>query len=106
MAAFLRQVIYVSLLLLKSQPYLPCLAGAQRQFTVTDKYTKKKVFDNWGKPCIWLNNQNPLFIPNLPDWQREYLEANCIFVNLDHRLYSPALVVPPIFNPPPAPVTP
>jgi hypothetical protein len=64
---------------------------------------KKQVLQNWGKPCIWLNNQNPLDTPNLPLWQREYLEANCVFVNLDHRLYSPEPVVPAMFNPPPPP---
>lgn len=32
-------------------------------------------------------------------WQREWLGANCIFVNLDHRLYQPDKVVAPIFQP-------
>jgi hypothetical protein len=48
-----------------------------------------------------LNNQNPLDLPNLPYWQREYLEANCIFVNLEHRLYMPEPVIPDMFIPPP-----
>jgi hypothetical protein len=66
---------------------------------VTDKYTKKSTVTNWGKPCIWLNNQNPLDIPNLEGWKREYLLANCIFVNLEHRLYRPEEVVAPLFLP-------
>jgi len=42
-----------------------------------------------------------LDIPNLPLWQRDYLEANCVFVNLEHKLYIPAPRQPSIFNPPP-----
>jgi hypothetical protein len=42
-----------------------------------------------------------LDIPNLPLWQRDYLQANCIFVNLEHKLYIPAPRQPSIFNPPP-----
>ena len=79
------------------------VTGAQKEFTVTDKYMKKMTLDNWGKPCIWLNNQNPLDIPNLPYWQREYLEANCIFVNLDHKIYNDGEVVQPLFWPPSEP---
>ncbi|KAF8460350.1 hypothetical protein DFH94DRAFT_618626, partial [Russula ochroleuca] len=77
------------------QPFL----GSQLQFTVTDKYTRKKPI-RWGKPCIYLNNQDPLEA-NLPDWQKQWLQANCIFVNLDHRLYSPEAMLPPLFAPRP-----
>jgi hypothetical protein len=66
---------------------------------VTDKYTRKKPI-RWGKPCIYLNNQDPLEA-NLPDWQKQWLQANCIFVNLDHRLYSPEAMLPPLFAPRP-----
>jgi hypothetical protein len=76
------------------------LLGAQKEFSVTDKYTKKSTVQNWGKPCIWLNNQNPLEIPTLELWKRDYLEANCIFVNLEHRLYRPDEVMAPLFLPP------
>jgi hypothetical protein len=85
------------------ETYLPYLAGAQKQFTVTDKYTRKITLENWGKPCIWLNNQNPMEIPALPHWQYEYLQANCIFVNLEHRLYQPEEMLAPLFHPKPRP---
>jgi len=34
--------------------------GAQKQFTITDKYVKKLDF-MWGKPCIILSNSCPDF---------------------------------------------
>jgi hypothetical protein len=67
---------------------------------VTDKYIRKSAVTNWGKPCIWLNNQNPLNVPRLEGWKRDYLLANYIFVNLEHRLYRPEEVVAPLFLPP------
>lgn len=75
-------------------------SGAQKEFTVTDKYVKKVTLDNWGKPCIWLSNHNPLETPNMPHWQKQYLEANCIFVNLEHRLYTPEPIIPEMFREP------
>jgi hypothetical protein len=80
-------------LFLKEHLYLPSLTGAQQQFTVTDKYTRKKTI-RWGKPCIYLNNQDPLEA-NLPDWQKQWLQANCVTVPsalglpLDRRGYQP-----------------
>jgi hypothetical protein len=79
--------------------YLPCLAGAQQQFVVTDKYSKKITIEKWGKPCIWLNNQNPLDIPTLSPYQKKWIEANCIIVELDVRLYQPPEILAPIFQP-------
>jgi len=34
---------------------------------------------------------------------KDWLNANCIFVNLEHRLYLPEPVIPPMFAPRPAP---
>jgi hypothetical protein len=47
-------------------------AGAQETFTVTDKYRGKKTLCGWSKPCIWLNNQNPLDC-NIPEWKKDWL---------------------------------
>lgn len=45
---------------------------------------------------------SPLDTPNLPQWKKDWLEANCIFVELDHRIYmDPTAVVPEIFHPRP-----
>lgn len=54
--------------------------GAQRQFVVTDKY-RRKMSILWGKPCILLANELPMF-PD-PTWVR----ANCVIYNLQNKLY-------------------
>jgi hypothetical protein len=76
--------------------------GGQKEFSATDKYTRKRTFKNWGKPCIWLNNQNPLETEGLKNWQREYIEQNCVIVQLEHRLYQPEEMLAPIFQPRPS----
>lgn len=49
--------------------------GAQKEFNVTDKYRKKKRIQ-WGKPCIYLSNQDPRADKGVDvDW----LEGNCVF---------------------------
>lgn len=54
--------------------------GAQRQFTVTDKYKKKQQW-NWGKPCIILSNHNPLFKDYL------WIKENCIICEIKSPLF-------------------
>jgi hypothetical protein len=88
---------------------LTFLSGAQQEFAVTDKYKKKRTIKNWGKPCIWLNNRNPLDVVASGgaevQWKRDWLVANCVFVNLEHRLFIPDPIVPPMFHPvPQAPI--
>jgi len=87
--------------------YLPYsfLIGAQHTFTVTDKYKPKRTLKNWGKPCIWLNNKDPRD-ETQDQTVKDWLNANCIFVNLNHRLYLPEPVIPPMFAPRPAPPPP
>ncbi|EGO20879.1 hypothetical protein SERLADRAFT_441268 [Serpula lacrymans var. lacrymans S7.9] len=60
--------------------------GAQKQFVVTDKYKSKRTV-KWGKPCIWLSNENPLDI-RARGINTEWIAGNTIVVNLDHRLYD------------------
>lgn len=54
--------------------------GAQRQFTATDKYMRKRQL-LWGKPCIFLANQ----IPDFDD--RDWINANCSIVQLRNPLF-------------------
>jgi len=84
--------------------YLPLsfLIGAQHTFTVTDKYKHKRTLKIWSKPCIWLNNKDPRE-ETQDQTVKDWLNANCIFVNLEHRLYLPEPVIPPMFAPRPAP---
>lgn len=54
--------------------------GAQRQFTLTDKYRKKRTV-RWGKPCIILAN-------NRPQWDdEEWIEGNTIQCHLVRALF-------------------
>jgi len=54
--------------------------GCQKEFTVTDKYTRKKVIRG-RRPFIWLCNTLPLW-PDIA-WKN----ANIIIVNVDKQLY-------------------
>lgn len=56
--------------------------GAQRQFTVTDKYARKRTIQ-WGKPSILLMNQNPKDI----DWDYDWIKGNCFILNVVGKLY-------------------
>lgn len=57
--------------------------GGQKEFEVTDKYVSKMTV-RWGKPCIWLSNEDPRF----KKIDRPWLEANCIFAEVDNPLYD------------------
>uniref|UniRef100_A0A8E7G2C7 Replication-associated protein n=1 Tax=Turdus pallidus Genomoviridae sp. TaxID=2814956 RepID=A0A8E7G2C7_9VIRU len=52
--------------------------GCQSQFYATDKYKGKQLID-WGRPSIWLSNEDPRFDKNADvDW----LNGNCVFIRL------------------------
>lgn len=57
--------------------------GGQFTFTVTDKYKHKKTI-KWGKPSIWLCNDDPRHMHyatgKRPDF--EWMESNVDFVNV------------------------
>jgi len=82
--------------------YLILFTGVQHTFTVTDKYKYKHTLKNWSKPYMWLNNKDPRE-ETQDQMVKDWLNANCIFVNLEHRLYLPEAVIPPMFAPRPAP---
>jgi len=52
--------------------------GHQRQFWATDKYKGKQLI-MWGKPSIYLANQDPRLDKGA---DIEWLEANCDFINI------------------------
>ena len=60
--------------------------GAQKQFYATDKYKGKKLVD-WGRPSIYLSNQNPLCDEGV---DHDWLLANCLFVELTDSIISHA----------------
>lgn len=54
--------------------------GAQKQFTLTDKYRTKKTV-HWGKPVIYLCNDLPVF-----DEEPDYYYTNTIIVTIYRTL--------------------
>ena len=55
--------------------------GAQKEFTVTDKYRKKQTV-RWKRPCIVLANQ----VPDFKD--QAWIERNCVTVFIQHPLFE------------------
>jgi len=65
--------------------------GCQQEFTVTDKYLKKRNIRNWGKPCIYLSNQDPRTYPGI---DVKWLEGNCTIVELKQPLFRKTTTAP------------
>jgi len=63
---------------LKNENYKNWMGG-QDHFTITDKF-ERKMDVNWGKPCIFLSNKDPLI--GLPHEDVSWIEANCFIVHL------------------------
>ena len=58
--------------------------GAQHSVDVTDKYRPKRQI-TWGKPCIWLSNDDPTLVSK---WDQGWISRNCVIIYLDHNLYE------------------
>jgi hypothetical protein len=65
-------------------PSYKSFLGGQKEFEVTDKYVSKLTV-KWGKPCIWLSNDNPVFNQKVDS---NWMHANCVFINLEDKLYD------------------
>lgn len=65
-------------------PSKKALIGAQLHITLTDKYRKKRSLE-WGNPCIYLCNQDQDVYHSCKE--REWLRANCVYVELNKPLY-------------------
>lgn len=52
--------------------------GCQSEFTLTDKYKHKRKF-MWGKPCIWLANDDPALDTHV---DMEWLAGNADIVEI------------------------
>lgn len=67
--------------------------GAQEVFTTNDKY--RKGVARWGKPCIWICNEekNPFHAVNergnpvMPAAERDWYRENCVEVLVLDKLY-------------------
>lgn len=60
------------------------LWGAQDEMVVSDKYTRKMIVKGWGKPLIWICNEDkdPRQCPNWTQWHND----NCVYVNINESL--------------------
>lgn len=54
--------------------------GAQKEFTVSDKYCKKQQI-KWGKPCIVISNEHPGFK------DQSWIDINCTTIYLNNKIY-------------------
>lgn len=70
--------------ILKYLPSWKCFFGGQKQFTLTDKYRGKKTV-HWGKPMIWLSNED--IFKNLNIEHINFIKKNCTVIVLDKNLY-------------------
>lgn len=68
----------------KFLPSWKCFFGGQKQFTLTDKYRGKRTV-HWGKPMIWLSNEDIFKHLNLE--QGDFIRKNCTIVCLNNKLY-------------------
>jgi len=69
--------------------YIPAkkpLFGSQKVFSSTDKY-KRKVELQWGKPCIYLCNEENYFIPTLNITEQDWFKENTHVVKIYNKLY-------------------
>jgi hypothetical protein len=53
--------------------------GGQDDFTISDKYAKK-IDVSWGKPCVFLSNDDPML--GLREKDQNWLRANCTIVHM------------------------
>jgi len=70
---------------LKFLPSYKFWLGHQNQFYVTDKYKGKKLV-HWGRPSIWINNEDPRQEFGLRADEVEWLNSNCIFIRIDEPI--------------------
>lgn len=70
---------------LKYVPQFKNWLGCQFSFQVKVLY-KDPVLISWGKPCIWLSNDDPRLESHLTSTDIEWLEGNCVFVNITESI--------------------
>lgn len=69
---------------LRSIPF-KCWLGGQTQFTVTDKYKKKQCI-YWGKPSIYIANDDPLTEKGLTTSDKEWLKGNATIIFISNSI--------------------
>lgn len=72
---------------LKYLPQYKNWLGCQKQFQVKQLY-KDPVLIDWGKPTIWLSNDDPRSEVGLSPVDIEWLEGNCLIINITESIVS------------------
>lgn len=67
-------------------PQKKSLFGGQLEFTLTDKYRKKRQI-RWGKPCIYLFNPEDSPLPGLHGDELEWYMSNITYVYITNKIY-------------------
>jgi len=67
-------------------PQKKSLFGAQHEFTLTDKYKKKKRI-KWGKPCIYLFNPEDSPMSGLFGAELEWYMLNTTYIYINTPLF-------------------
>ena len=60
--------------------------GAQKEFETTDKY-RRKMTVVWGKPSIYISNDDPRLHKDMTDDMRHWLQENVIYQIINDKLY-------------------
>lgn len=60
--------------------------GAQKEFETTDKYRRKMTIV-WGKPSIYISNDDPRKHKDMTDDMKAWLQENVIYQIINDRLY-------------------
>nr|QXP07702.1 MAG: replication associated protein [Arizlama virus] len=78
---------YIILDDIKFSYFLLPLIQAQKQFVVSEKYMRHTVI-NFGKPCIWLSNPDPINDdPKVSDDDKEVLRMNVVSIWAEQPFY-------------------
>lgn len=70
---------------LKYVPQYKNWLGCQMQFQVKMLYKDPKII-TWGKPCIWLANEDPRMEAGVTESEIRWLEGNCTFIHLESSI--------------------
>lgn len=70
----------------KGFPEYKAFLGGQKTVIATDKYRKKVRF-NWGKPCIYICQEDPRLTEG-KHVDLQWLEGNCKFIEIKNKIVS------------------
>lgn len=68
-------------------PNWKCWIGGQRSFVITGKYRAPRGVQ-WGRPCIFLGNDDTDPLNDLEFSEKEWFMDNIIYVKLDRPLFQ------------------